>query len=177
MDGRQLPAPVLIFTYGNPSRGDDALGPEMFDLLARRKRETRDLDRVDLLTDFQLQIEHAVDLENRQCVLFIDAGMSCAEPFELQPLQAERDDSFTTHAMSPAAVLSVYEQINQHAAPPAYLLTIRAYEFGLGVPVSATALKNLQLAYHYVADGQWFRDAQSLDFKKLDPEQIELKKL
>lgn len=165
MDARQSPAPALIFTYGNPSRGDDALGPEMFDLLARRKRETRDLDSVDLLTDFQLQIEHAVDLENRQCVLFIDAGMSCPEPFELQPLQAERDDSFTTHAMSPAAVLSVYEQINRHAAPPAYLLTIRAYEFGLGVPMSVAAWKNLQQAYQYVADGKWLGETQSHEFK------------
>jgi len=177
MDGRQLPAPVLIFTYGNPSRGDDALGPAMFDLLARHKRETRDLDMVELLTDFQLQIEHAVDLEKRQCVLFIDAGVSCAEPFELQPLQAERDDSFTTHAMSPAAVLSVFEQINQNLAPPAYLLTIRAYKFGLGVPMSAAAWKNLQQAYQYIIDGKWLRDAQSRDFNKINPEQTEPKKL
>ncbi|MGB5489050.1 MAG: hydrogenase maturation protease [Lysobacterales bacterium] len=157
MNGRQAPAPVLILTYGNPSRGDDALGPAMFDRLEKHKRETSDLDDVDLLTDFQLQIEHAVDLENRQCVLFIDAGMSCAEPFELQLLQAERDDSFTTHAMSPAAVLSVFEQVNQQPAPPAYLLTIRAYEFGLGVPMSTAALENLQLSYQYVVDGQWLR--------------------
>ena len=51
--------PILIFTYGNPSRGDDALGPAMFDLLEKHKRETGELDRVELLTDFQLQIEHA----------------------------------------------------------------------------------------------------------------------
>ncbi len=63
MDSRQSPAPVLIFTYGNPSRGDDALGPAMFDLLEKHKQETADFDGVDLLTDFQLQIEHAVDLE------------------------------------------------------------------------------------------------------------------
>ena len=155
MDSRQSPAPVLIFTYGNPSRGDDALGPAMFDLLEKHKQETDDLDGVDLLTDFQLQIEHAVDLENRQHILFIDASVSGTAPFELQPLQAERDDSFTTHAMSPAAVLSVYQQINHCAAPPASLLTIRAYEFGLGLPMSETARENLQQAYAYVIDGTW----------------------
>ena len=58
-----MPAPVLILTYGNPSRGDDALGPEMFELLEQCKLETGLLDNVDLYTDFQLQIEHAVDLE------------------------------------------------------------------------------------------------------------------
>jgi hydrogenase maturation protease len=155
MDSRQSPAPVLIFTYGNPSRGDDALGPVMFDLLEKHKQETDDLDGVDLLTDFQLQIEHAVDLENRRHVLFIDASVSGTAPFELQALQAERDDSFTTHAMSPAAVLSVYQQINKCAPPPASFLTIRAYEFGLGLPMSEAARENLQLAYKYVIDGKW----------------------
>ncbi len=38
MNGRQAPAPVLILTYGNPSRGDDALGPAMFDRLEKHKR-------------------------------------------------------------------------------------------------------------------------------------------
>ena len=149
------PAPVLILTYGNPSRGDDALGPVMFDMLETRKQETDTLDKVDLLTDFQLQIEHAIDLENRQCVLFVDAGVSCAEPFELRPLKAEKDDTFSTHAMSPASVLSVYKQINRKDAPPARLLTIRGYEFGLGLPISDTARRNLDLAYQFIINGQW----------------------
>ena len=157
MNGRPPPAAVLIFTYGNPSRGDDALGPAMFDRLEKHQRESSDLDDVDLLTDFQLQIEHAVDLQDRQCVLFVDAGISCAEPFELHQLQAERDDSFTTHAMSPASVLAVYKQINQEEAPPAYLLTIRAYEFGLGLDMSETAKRNLDLAYQYIIDGKWIK--------------------
>ena len=155
MHGRPPPAPVLIFTYGNPSRGDDALGPAMFDRLEMYQRESNNLDNVDLLTDFQLQIEHAIDLQDRQCVLFIDAGVSCAEPFELHQLQAERDDSFSTHAMSPASILAVYEQINQEKAPPARLLTIRAYEFGLGLPISKAARTNLDLAYQFIIDGKW----------------------
>ena len=61
-------APILIFTYGNPSRGDDALGPAMYDLLVKHQRETSELGRVELLTDFQLQIEHAVDLQGRESV-------------------------------------------------------------------------------------------------------------
>jgi len=149
---KQARAPVLILTYGNPSRGDDALGTAMFDLLEKHKLENSQLDHVDLYTDFQLQIEHAVDLEDRQYVLFIDAGVSCAEPFECDRLQAERDDSFTTHAMSPASVLAVYKQIHRKQPPPAYLLTIRAYEFGLGKSMSAQAEENLQKAYRYIIE-------------------------
>lgn len=138
-------APVLIFTYGNPSRGDDALGPAMFDLL-----DSAALENVDLLTDFQLQIEHATDLEDRDYILFVDAGVSCEEPFELSELEIRRDDSFTTHAMSPSSVLSVYQQINRRPPPPAYLLTIRAYEFGLGKQMSDAARKNLQEAFEFL---------------------------
>lgn len=135
----------MVLTYGNPSRGDDALGTAMFDLL-----EKNPPPNVDLLTDFQLQIEHATDLRERKYVLFVDAGVKCAEPFELQRLSAEKDDSFTTHAMSPASVLSVYQQIYQRDPPPAYLLTIRAYEFGLGKEMSAAAADNLARAHEYL---------------------------
>jgi len=152
MSGIADPAPFLIFTWGNPSRGDDALGPALYDLLEDHKRKTGELAGVELLTDFQLQIEHAVDLEQRERVLFVDAGVSCAEPFEIRKLQAERDDSFTTHAMSPASVLAVYLQVNHHEPPPAYLLTIRGYSFALGEKMSVRAEDNLQYAYRYILE-------------------------
>jgi len=140
--GRGISA-VLVFAWGNPSRGDDALGPALLELLASRQ-EKGELPGVELLTDFQLQVEHALDLQGRERVLFIDASVSARAPFELHPLQAERDASFTTHAMSPGAVLAVYEQINDHPPPPAYLLSIRGYAFELGQPLSAQARANLQ---------------------------------
>lgn len=143
-------APVLIFTYGNPSRGDDALGLEIFELLERNKRDSSELDKVDLLTDYQLQIEHAVDLDHRECVLFVDASVSGPAPYEFQQLQAERDNSYTTHAMSPVAVLDVYQQINQRKPPPSYILTIRGYEFGLGQALTEQAQTNLQQGYEFI---------------------------
>ncbi|NOQ87289.1 MAG: hydrogenase maturation protease [Gammaproteobacteria bacterium] len=143
-------SPILIFAYGNPSRGDDALGPAMFDLLEKNKQEISELDRVDLLIDYQLQIEHAVDLEQRECVLFVDAGVSASAPYEFHQLQAERDSSYTTHAMSPVAVLDVYQQINQHQPPPSYLLSIRGYQFGLGQALSEQAKINLQQSYEFI---------------------------
>ena len=148
-------APILIFAYGNPSRGDDALGPAMFELLEKNKQQSSELagfdwDKVDLLIDYQLQIEHAVDLEQRECVLFIDAGISASAPYEFHQLQAERDSSYTTHAMSPVAVLDVYQQINQRDPPPSYMLTIRGYEFGLGQVITEQATINLQQGYEFI---------------------------
>jgi hydrogenase maturation protease len=108
-----------------------------------------------VLTDFQLQIEHAVDLEDRECIIFVDASVSCAEPYDMQPLNAARDDTFTTHAMSPASLLSVYKQVNQQEPPPAFLLTIRGYEFGLGKEMSKQAEQNLQKTFAYLLGKPW----------------------
>ncbi len=159
-------APILIFTYGNPSRGDDALGPEIFDLLEACKQQTDKLDRVDMLTDYQLQIEHAIDLEHREAVLFIDASVSCLEPYEFYRLQPGKDDSYTTHSMSPAAILAVYQKINRQLPPPSYLLTIRGYEFSLGQSLSEQASINLHQSFSLVNEllknnsGDWYEVSQ-----------------
>ena len=137
--------PDLIFTWGNPSRGDDALGPALYELL-----QQEGLNGVDLLTDFQLQIEHSIDLEGRKRVLFVDASTSATAPFEFVRLQPEQDASYTTHAMSPQALLSVYQQVNGSAPPPAWLLSIRGYEFGLGLPLSTAANKHLLAALIHI---------------------------
>ena len=144
--------PVLVFAWGNPSRGDDALGPALLDMLETRQRETAGLDHVELLTDFQLQVEHALDLQGRERVLFVDASASAQAPYVLSALLPERDSSYTTHAMNPAAVLAVYEQINDESPPPAFMLSIRGYEFGLGQPLSAKARGNLQDAFERVCE-------------------------
>lgn len=143
-------ASTLIFTYGNPSRGDDGLGPAIFELLEADKSSSHYLDDVDLLTDYQLQIEHSIDIQQRDRVLFVDASVSAKAPFEFHRLQPERDSSYTTHAMSPVAVLDVYQQINQCTPPPSYMLSIRGYQFALGQELSEQATLNLLQGYDYI---------------------------
>ena len=103
-----------------------------------------------MLTDFQLQIEHIIDLENRQRVIFVDASVSAKAPFEFQQIQADKDNSYTTHAMSPQALLAVYEKVNKQAAPTSFLLSVRGYEFGLGLAVSDKAGVNLGKAVGFI---------------------------
>jgi hydrogenase maturation protease len=139
-------APVLIFGWGNPSRGDDALGPlfvEHFGTLAARHPEW---GAIECLTDFQLQVEHALDLQGRERVLFVDASRDTPAPCSLQRIEAARDDSFTTHAMSPQAVLKVYADIEGGEPPACWLLAIRGEGFELGHPVSQSAAENLKAA-------------------------------
>lgn len=138
-------APLLVFGWGNPSRGDDALGPVFIEHLSSLLAGT-DGGQVDFLTDFQLQVEHALDLAGRSQVLFVDASQSCQAPFEVTALQPSRDLSFTTHAMSPAAVMQVFRQLHSVPPPPCTLLAIRGERFELGEPPSDLALKHLTLA-------------------------------
>lgn len=131
--------PILLFGYGNLSRGDDALGP----LLLEHVETHCKLDALEILSDFQLQIEHALDLENRRLVLFVDASVACGKAFDFNVLEPVRDKSYTTHAMSPAAILDVYQSINKQMPPPCFLLSIKADQFELGEGLSVNAEINL----------------------------------
>ncbi|MFI3156254.1 MAG: hydrogenase maturation protease [Methylococcaceae bacterium] len=137
-----MPKPVLLFGYGNLSRGDDALGP----LLLEHVESHCSLDAIEILSDFQLQIEHALDLENRRLVLFVDASVACTDTFNFTVLEPARDKSYTTHAMSPAAVLDVYQSIKSQTPPPCFLLSIKAEKFELGDGLSKDAENNLAKA-------------------------------
>ncbi|MDH3460543.1 MAG: hydrogenase maturation protease [Burkholderiaceae bacterium] len=138
-------ASVLIFGWGNPSRGDDALGPVFIERLQDLLTPAM-LGRVELLTDFQLQVEHALDLIGRDQVLFVDASTSCAHPFEVSSLLPLRDQSFTTHALSPASLLQVYRDVQGIEPPSCTQLAIYGERFELGEPLSDAALSNLEQA-------------------------------
>ncbi|MFN7569994.1 MAG: hydrogenase maturation protease [Betaproteobacteria bacterium] len=131
-------APLLLLAVGNASRGDDALGP----LLAERIEALR-LPGLEVQTEYQLQIENALDLLGRRAVLFVDASVSVAAPYALTELRPARDASFSTHAQSPAAVLQSYFDTVGQAPPPSWQLAIRGEAFELGEPLSAAAEANL----------------------------------
>ena len=151
MPQRNRVKPVLVFACGNPSRGDDSLGPALAGLITSRQRQTGAFRRVEVLTDFQLQIEHALDLLQRERVLFIDASVDARPPYEFHALAAAKDYGYTSHIMTPAAVLAVYQQIRQQAPCPAFVLSIRGYGFDLGADLSPRAREHLEVAHEFVA--------------------------
>ena len=147
-----MTAPTLIFGWGNPSRGDDALGPLFVEHLAELVARHPEWGGIDFLTDFQLQVEHALDLQGRQRVLFVDASLDAPAPCSLTRIEAARDDSFTTHAMSPQAVLKVFVDIDDGEPPPCWLLAIRGERLELGEELSTGAVAALQAALFQAAD-------------------------
>lgn len=141
-----MPKPVLLFACGNPSRGDDALGPRLLEYVEAHC----DLGEIDLLADFQLQIEHSLDLENRALVLFADASVAAAGPFDFIELEPAKAMHYTTHALSPAALMAVYREVSKRSPPPCFLLGIRGEAFELGMDLSETARLNLKQSQRFV---------------------------
>lgn len=142
-------APLLILAVGNPSRGDDALGPRLLERLADEPKVVA--GDIELLTDFQLQIEHALDLVGRQGVIFVDAQVGLQEPFRFSQLLPAPDPSPHSHALSPRAVLATYAQL-YGAPPPAWLLAIRGEHFELGAGLSQASDQALADAHHWLAE-------------------------
>jgi hydrogenase maturation protease len=141
-----LSAPILVFGWGNPSRGDDALGP-----LFVERIEAMKLPDVECLTDFQLQVEHALDLRGRQRVLFVDASIDTAT-IAATRIEPARDATFTSHAISPQSVMQTYVDIEKAAPPPCWLLAVGGRSFELGEPLSEQAEVNLEAALTWARD-------------------------
>ena len=97
-----------------------------------------DRDDIEFLDDYQLMVEHVLDLDGRSRVLFIDASLGCAPPFETLSLRAAADGSLSSHALSPQALLQVYRELHDDDPPPCTLLAIRGLRFELGEPPSAS---------------------------------------
>jgi hydrogenase maturation protease len=129
---------VLVLGIGNPSRGDDALGHAFVERLAEALPAG-----VEVLTDFQLQIEHAMDLAGRTHVVFVDASL--AEGVTFERIAPRADAAAQTHALAPEAVLEVHRQVIG-PPPAAWVLGIGGASFELGDGLGATARANLEAA-------------------------------
>jgi len=151
------PAPrTLIIGYGNPGRGDDGLGPEFVRRIAQAARP-----RADMIVDFQLKVEHALDVASAARVVFVDASVACPPPFRLEPLAPAAKGEVGSHALSPGAVLAL-AQLTCGRAPEAYLLAIRGEAFGMMQDgLSPDAERNLRAAERFLRD--WLEEPPGSD--------------
>jgi hydrogenase maturation protease len=103
---------------------------------------------------FQLSLEHAAEAAEHRWVVFVDAAAEGPEPYEVRELgpgkqgpgEELRDVAgFSTHVMGPEAVLAL-AQASFGRRPPAWLLAVRGYRFGLGDRLSRRAEANLRAA-------------------------------
>jgi hydrogenase maturation protease len=132
---------ALLLAWGNPGRRDDGLGPLLADVVA--EAEPPD---VTVVTAYQLGPEHAEAAARHDLVIFADASRTGAAPFETRRAEPRADTSFTTHALSPEAVLQLAATAFG-ARPRAWILGIRGAEFDdFGEEPSPTGRANLAAA-------------------------------
>jgi hydrogenase maturation protease len=136
---------VVVLGWGNATRSDDALGP----LLLERVERAR-LRHVTIVEDFQLQIEHALDLKGQDLALFADAGVGTRAPFDFAQAVPRGDATPSSHRLSPEAVLDVYRKVTGEAPPPAFVLSVAGEDFSVGGSLSPAAAERLELASDFL---------------------------
>lgn len=134
---------------GNESRGDDALGPKLLHRLQAWIENRGLAEQFELIEEFQLQIEHTLDIAGRRLILFVDAGEHTLAPFSFYQVQPKRLDGHTSHAVAPETLLGIYTQVHGEAPPPAFVLCIAGKSFGLGELPSAEAMQHLDAAFDF----------------------------
>ena len=132
---------TLLIGIGNSGRADDGLGWAFLDAL-----ESLDLPTEQIHYRYQLAIEDASLLAEYPRVIFVDACQEeLPEGFRFEKINPSNDFEFTTHILSPEAVLFLAEDLFE-AKPEAYLLAIEGSEWGLRLGMSEQAKVNLEQA-------------------------------
>ncbi len=137
---------IVIFCLGNPARGDDAIGAVLFERLERIP------GNFDLYFEFQLGIEHALELEGRDCAFFVDASVNVGGPFEMKEIFPKIEFAHSTHILAPEALLGIYRDVMKRNPPKSYLLGVKGQSFRLGEPLSIEAASNLEHAWCFLKD-------------------------
>ncbi|MDI9629843.1 MAG: hydrogenase maturation protease [Acidobacteriota bacterium] len=138
---------TLVLGWGNPARRDDGLGPAFAEGVAGFA-----LPAVAAESPYQLEVEYAAEVARYERVLFADADRSGPAPFWVRRLApASIAPSFSSHSIAPGAVLALARDLFG-AAPEAWLLGIRGYEFeDFREGLSPAARTNLDAALAYAA--------------------------
>ena len=110
-----------------------------------------------MIEDHQLNIEHVTDIERGGAALFIDASVDIESGCRLERIGPSKSGNFSTHAISPQALLNIFEQTMQEPAPDAWLLHVAAREFELGAEPGEIAERAIDAAGEFL-DSIFARD-------------------
>jgi hydrogenase maturation protease len=138
-------AKILLIGYGNPGRLDDGLGPALADII-----EKKQFDGVSVDSNYQLCVEDADAIAKHDYVLFVDADVKGREPFWFGKVDPQREVSFSSHSISPEALMDMSNNLLD-GNTKGYILGIRGYEFNeFGEQLSTKAEANLTAAVDFV---------------------------
>jgi hydrogenase maturation protease len=134
-----------MFAWGNPSRGDDGVGP----WFAGRFRTYAGED-FNMVEDFQLQVEHLLDCREGDLLLFVDACCEDRDSYRFEEIRPREELGHTSHALAPAELLGQYPKVFYEKPPPAFQLSVPGRRFELGEPMSKSTLQCCEAAAGFV---------------------------
>ncbi len=141
---------ILFYAYGNPGRMDDGLGNEFVD---RFEDWTKKQGLQNFLFDsnYQLNIEDAEEISDKDIVVFVDASEEDIQDYLLTEVDGSSKVTFTTHAASPGYVVQLCEELYKKK-PKVYLLHIKGYEWEFKEGLSQKAEENLVKAIEFIKE-------------------------
>ena len=147
---------ILVIGYGNPGRLDDGLGPAFAGQV-----QALNLPGVSVESNYQLNIEDAELVSTFDLVVFADASVDADEPFAFGPMDPKPPVvGFSSHSITAESLLGLAGELFD-AAPPAFAMAIRGYDFNeFGETISDAAAGNLAGAVEFFRE--WVLERQRL---------------
>ena len=139
---------ILIYGYGNPGRQDDGLGIVLTQKLEVWASENQ-ITGIAFDSNYQLNIEDAAAIAEKDLVIFADASEEDIEDFCLSRVDGSSKVSFTTHAASPGYIVQLCKELFQKE-PLVFLLHIKGYEWAFQEGLSERGRANLDQAFEYM---------------------------
>ena len=139
---------ILVYGYGNPGRQDDGLGNYFVEKVKAWAGENG-LSNLSFDSNYQLNIEDAAEISDKDIVIFVDASTEDIESFEFEEITPDANVEFSMHAVSASYVVHLCRDIYQKT-PKSFLLHIKGYEWEFMEGITAKALINFENAFEYI---------------------------
>lgn len=133
---------ILIYGYGNPGRQDDGLGNSVVERLEEWVQK-EGLLNVEFDSNYQLNIEDASTISDKDLVIFVDASVEDIEDIILTPVDESAKVAFSSHSASPGYIVKLCHDLF-NTQPACYLLHIKGYEWEFMGGLTNKAKENLE---------------------------------
>ena len=141
---------ILIYGIGNPSKQDDALGIVFVEKL-QEWVEREKLPNISFDSNYQLNIEDAYDVSEKDMVVFVDASVEPIDGFHFRQIFPGDSISISSHSMSPESVLALCDELYD-ARPAGFLLSIKGFSWELDSKMTDEAEENLNSALDFARE-------------------------
>ena len=135
---------ILIYGYGNPGRQDDGLGVLLVEQI-NTWIELEGYTFIETDSNYQLNIEDASVINEKDLVIFADASKEDLEYYSFTEILPDAKVDFTMHHVSPSFVLHLSQEI-YGKIPDTFLIHVKGYEWEFMKEPTKKALDNLNRA-------------------------------